>query len=207
VRDRLRFDTGKGIAAKPGALAMSLQTPRRLTEDDVRLLRDAAAGKAAARSKKAPAKATKKQPRKPSEELSGLMQSAFIQIEDGYLDDIRHDPDAVLAAGDFSKTIQSIFSGSFDAPKETLPLLEVLAPFADGNVITRRLAREIKRGADATQLLNELVDAYAVSAINVFGTAIVALALDRPKAVPALALPLREHLAPHADALKRLLRA
>ncbi|MGZ3455711.1 MAG: hypothetical protein ACXVEF_39265 [Polyangiales bacterium] len=209
VKGRLKFDTGKGIDAKPGALGMSLQTPRRLTDDDVRLLREAAAGEAAEPSK-ATKKPAAKEPKKKKtgkipEELSGLMQSAFIEIENEYLDDIRDDPDAVLAAADFSMTIQSIFSGSFDAPKDTLPLLEVLAPFADGKVITHRLAPEIKKGADATQLLNELVDAYAISAINVFGTAILALALDRPKDVPAVALPFREHLTPHAAALKELL--
>jgi hypothetical protein len=35
---RLRFATGKGIQAKPGALGMSLQTPRLLTDDDLALL-------------------------------------------------------------------------------------------------------------------------------------------------------------------------
>lgn len=38
---KLRFSTGKGIAAKPGALGMSLQTPRILTDEDVALLRGA----------------------------------------------------------------------------------------------------------------------------------------------------------------------
>ncbi|MDX9720310.1 MAG: hypothetical protein RBU37_06165 [Myxococcota bacterium] len=39
----LRFNTGKGVSAKPGALAMSLQTPRLLTDADVALLDSAAA--------------------------------------------------------------------------------------------------------------------------------------------------------------------
>lgn len=39
----LRFSTGKGVTAAPGKLAMSLQTPRSLTEDDEALLRAAAA--------------------------------------------------------------------------------------------------------------------------------------------------------------------
>jgi len=43
---RLRFESGKGITAARGALGMSLQTPRALSPDDVRLLlpADAAAG-------------------------------------------------------------------------------------------------------------------------------------------------------------------
>ncbi|MGZ3416886.1 MAG: TIGR02996 domain-containing protein [Polyangiales bacterium] len=41
LKDRLRFSSGNGITAKPGALGMSLQTPRELTEADVVLLRSA----------------------------------------------------------------------------------------------------------------------------------------------------------------------
>lgn len=47
LKDKLKFVSGAGITARPGALGMSLQTPRRLSDDDVRLLR-AAAGLAAA---------------------------------------------------------------------------------------------------------------------------------------------------------------
>ncbi len=43
IRDQLRFSTGAGIQAKKGALGMSLQTPRRLTDADVALLRGGAA--------------------------------------------------------------------------------------------------------------------------------------------------------------------
>jgi hypothetical protein len=38
LRATLRFSTGKGLSPKAGALAMSLQTPRTLTDDDARLL-------------------------------------------------------------------------------------------------------------------------------------------------------------------------
>jgi len=44
---RLRFSTGKGISAKPGALGMSLQTPRTLTDEDEALLRGTTGGVAA----------------------------------------------------------------------------------------------------------------------------------------------------------------
>ncbi len=43
LKKKLKFQSGKGIEAKPGALGMSLQTPRGLTAEDVRLLREAAA--------------------------------------------------------------------------------------------------------------------------------------------------------------------
>ena len=52
--DKLRFTTGKGITAKPGALGMSLQTPRSLTEEDAGLLRAAAGGGAPAAKASAP---------------------------------------------------------------------------------------------------------------------------------------------------------
>jgi uncharacterized protein (TIGR02996 family) len=54
--DKLRFTTGKGITTKPGALGMSLQTPRSLTEEDAALLR-AAAGQS--EEAKAPSPAAK----------------------------------------------------------------------------------------------------------------------------------------------------
>jgi hypothetical protein len=46
LRERLRFASGRGLTAAPGALGMALQTPRPLTPEDVALL-DAAAGGAA----------------------------------------------------------------------------------------------------------------------------------------------------------------
>lgn len=44
LKDKLKFDSGNGIQAKPGALGMSLQTPRVLTDADVALLRAATGG-------------------------------------------------------------------------------------------------------------------------------------------------------------------
>lgn len=71
IKDQLVFTTGTGIQAKPGALGMSLQTPRALTSDDEALLRStvgAGATKAApttartrSKSKAAPAARTKPQ--------------------------------------------------------------------------------------------------------------------------------------------------
>ncbi len=54
LRGQLAFSTGAGIKAKPGALGMSLQTPRVLTADDVALFRAAtkSGGKPAASLKR-----------------------------------------------------------------------------------------------------------------------------------------------------------
>ncbi len=41
--EKFVFETGAGLKAKPGALGMALQSPRKLTEEDVKLLRKAAA--------------------------------------------------------------------------------------------------------------------------------------------------------------------
>lgn len=46
LRPRIKFESGAGITMKPGALGMSLQTPRALTADDVALLDAAATGTA-----------------------------------------------------------------------------------------------------------------------------------------------------------------
>jgi hypothetical protein len=57
LKDRIKFANGAGITAKPGALGMSLQTPRVLSEEDVALLR-AASGGAAPAGARAPAAAS-----------------------------------------------------------------------------------------------------------------------------------------------------
>ena len=44
IKSEIQFASGVGIKAKPGALGMSLQTPRPLTEGDVALLLGAASG-------------------------------------------------------------------------------------------------------------------------------------------------------------------
>jgi uncharacterized protein (TIGR02996 family) len=58
LRGEIKFATGKGITAKPGALGMSLQTPRALAADDVVLLAKAAG--AAPESEPTPNKKPKK---------------------------------------------------------------------------------------------------------------------------------------------------
>ncbi len=67
LKDKLKFDSGNGIQAKAGALGMSLQTPRVLTDGDVALLR-AAVGGGASKPEAAPAAATTKssEPKKAS---------------------------------------------------------------------------------------------------------------------------------------------
>ncbi len=53
---RLAFENGKGLSAKAGALAMSLQTPRTLAEADVELLRGAGGNGASGTAKASAAK-------------------------------------------------------------------------------------------------------------------------------------------------------
>jgi uncharacterized protein (TIGR02996 family) len=67
LKTKLMFATGTGITAKPGALGMSLQTPRQLTDGDVALLRSPAGGKAPKAA--APAKAVP--PAKPAKPAKG----------------------------------------------------------------------------------------------------------------------------------------
>lgn len=55
LKSKLKFESGKGISAAPGALGMSLQTPRALTANDVALLDGAAGATPAASVDEAPA--------------------------------------------------------------------------------------------------------------------------------------------------------
>lgn len=54
IMSALRFESGKGIAAKPGALGMSLQTPRVLLPEDAERLMRAASADAPAGRERAP---------------------------------------------------------------------------------------------------------------------------------------------------------
>ena len=47
IKDRLKFESGKGLGGGKGSLAMSLQTPRALTKEDAALLLSAAPVRAA----------------------------------------------------------------------------------------------------------------------------------------------------------------
>jgi uncharacterized protein (TIGR02996 family) len=67
AKAKLRFANGKGIQAKPGALGMSLQTPRTLTDEDVGLLGGKAVPAAApAKQAKAAKVAAPKAEKKPA---------------------------------------------------------------------------------------------------------------------------------------------
>ena len=207
LRDKLRFETGAGLSTRVGALAMSLQTPRALTKDAVTLLRSATKRP---KPDAAPPAHAKPKAAKPAARTGGtlplLIAAALSQIEDEYLDRARQNPAKLIARGDFSTTVQSVLSGSIDTPKRALAILDELAPFARGSTIVRRLHAEAKKN-DATvlSLLNELVDGFAVSTIDVMGAALVAMASGNPDAIPASAVPYEKALAPHAARLRKTL--
>jgi hypothetical protein len=64
AKSKLKFTSGTGITAKPGALGMSLQTPRALTADDEALLRGGKAAPAKSKKTSAKPKAAKKASKK-----------------------------------------------------------------------------------------------------------------------------------------------
>jgi hypothetical protein len=185
-------------------LASTLRTPRALTREQTELLRAAADGTIVAKTN-----GTKKHARLASPEgrigLKLLIEAAGTQIEDEYLDDLREKPAKLIARGKFSDTVQSIFSGAFDSTADTLPLLRELAPLADGKKVLARLERELKKGNDATSLANELVDAFAVSALDALATAIAALATGRDAMVPAAVRPFVPRLAKQVARIERAL--
>lgn len=217
LRSKLKFEGGGGINAKPGALGMSLQTPRRLTPNDVALLQGAIGGKVpkaqaepkakakAAAPAKAPAKA-KAQGKKLTETMAMLADAALGEIESEYLDAIAKNADAAIAKGKFSMTVQSIMSGSIESAPETLPYLTELAPLVTGPTLVERLKNEAEdEDATAVSILNELVDAFCVCAIDKLGTALVALATERPEKVPPEVAPYAGDLAERARRLRAML--
>ena len=90
---KLKFSTGNGITAKPGALAMSLQTPRTLTDEDVQLLR-AAAGSKGQKKSAAEKPAKKSVAEKPAKSASSTKAAAF---DLGAIADALEDDDASAA--------------------------------------------------------------------------------------------------------------
>lgn len=122
-----------------------------------------------------------------------------------YLDDLRSKPDKTIAGGTFSETVQSIFAGAFEDPADALPLLRDLAPFADGAKKLSRLEAALKKGDVEIDATDELLDAFAVSTLDAFATAIAALATGRDASVPVSVKPLVPHLAQQVTRIKQAL--
>ncbi len=105
IKTALRFANGKGVPTEPGKLAMSLQTPRALTDDDVKLLRGLLAGAVAdAPSPKVePAKKpeAKRPPPKKPEAAPKPAAPAPTNIPKGWIGDA----DQALRGGDGKKAL------------------------------------------------------------------------------------------------------
>ena len=209
---------------EPGKLAMSLQTPRALTPHDARLLVHAAneahtkytrkkvfnvtfpkwlledAAKAGAPpAPPKPAKPAKPAPPKPAKKKPQAMSLSEILVE-GALAQIEEvagtaKPAKLLAEpkrkkglrGNFTETVQSVFGGSELGEARRL-LSKELAPFVDGPALGLALAEV---GDDVP---SDLVDQFAIKAIDDLARALVALALDRPGDVPATCIGFRDEL-------------
>lgn len=139
--------------------------------------------------------------------IRGLVEAAREEIVNEYLDDLQSDPDALIAGGVFSLTIQSVFSGMYKTTVETLEVLREIAPYVEGPSVVHRLGILTRQDASAVDVANELVDAFAVSAIDTFGTALAALATDQPDRVPERAKPALSVLVKEAAAIKKELRS
>jgi hypothetical protein len=205
LKAKIRFASGTGMSAKAGALGMSLQTPRELAPGDVKLLRaklpKGAAAKSAAKkptaATPAPKAAAAKGPAGAAQIMDAgqaLMDGAIAQLGE-VIDDAKDDPNAYLRApkwkpsyvlrGLFTESVQSIYSGAIDAKEACRMLGEELAPFVDGAalaMVLRACADEVK---DADDLYGEIVDHFAIRAVDDLARGLLALALDRPNEVPA----------------------
>ena len=85
AKAKLEFTTGAGITAKPGALGMSLQTPRALTDDDATLLRGG--GKAPKAAPATSSKTTAKSKSKPTK-TKAAKQASKVSSDDNEAGDI-----------------------------------------------------------------------------------------------------------------------
>lgn len=106
IKAKLKFENGKGVPTEPGKLAMSLQTPRALSDADVKLLRGLLSGDVVAEAppapkpepekpKPAPKKPEAKKPAKPAP------APASVDVPKGWV----ADADKALRAGDAKKAL------------------------------------------------------------------------------------------------------
>lgn len=202
-----------GLPAK-GPVTKEQQAPRALNDEVVRILRALGMRKKIAitaaeligKSNEIAKPKTAADPRamKLTPVVRQLIEAAGQELVNEYLDELDDDAEAAVSEGDFGARVQSVFNGAFEKPSEAVPILSELAPFADGAVISSRIGPLLgKRDADVLALAGELADAFAVSALNVLGTAIAALATDQPDRVPPAAQPLVPHLKTQVAKVRR----
>jgi uncharacterized protein (TIGR02996 family) len=150
----LRFESGKGLTARPGALAMSLQTPRTLSDRDVTLLRSAVGG-APPKPKPVtakPAKPTKTTQTTPPAQIAvgqGDLARAQAQLAAG---DVTGALDALLAA--WAVTKAAAIADLIDALGEHVA--RALPPIATGKKQLDSAWRDVGdqlRPADVPRLL------------------------------------------------------
>ncbi len=101
IKARLRFANGKGVPTEPGKLAMSLQTPRALTDDDVTLLRGLFSGEVVADAPAPKAEAKKPAAKKPAATPKPAPLPAPTEIPKGWIGDA----DQALRGGDGKKAL------------------------------------------------------------------------------------------------------
>jgi hypothetical protein len=127
-----------------------------------------------------------------------LVEGALAQIQE--VVDGGDDPSKMLGEpkrkkglrGRFTETVQSIFAGNEPAELRRL-LRDDLAPFVDGPALALALAEV---GDD---IHGDLVDRFAIRAIDDLARALVALALARPDDVPATCRPFGRALDGYVD--------
>lgn len=205
------------IASRPSTLVIadisrlrkaigSLETPHVIGEDVARRLRAAASYKPGARRTPTSTKPPMRSARI-SATIRALIEVAREELVDEYLGRLRSNPDELLEHGVFSLTVQSVFSGMYKTTAETLVVLREIAPYVEGPGVVHRLGILARRDVTPVQIANELVDAFAISAIDTFGTALAAIALDQVDRVPRRAQPLLPALMKHAASIKKALRS
>ena len=159
------------------------------------------------KQKKQSAPATKKkQSKKDAATLPELIvECALAQIEEE-LDGIQDDPAPYLKKpkwkgslrGAFTQSVQGVFAGALDAKEGKRLLAEDLAPFVDGP--SMKIAKAAAKGD-----FEELVDQFAIRAIDELSRGMVALALERPDDVPACCAPYANAMENYVEQVQELL--
>lgn len=116
-------------------------------------------------------------------------------------------PEPGKTRGFFTTNVQSIFAGAVDAEEARRLLAEDLAPFAPPKEVARAVRRAEKSASDLDDVLGEVVDQFAIRAIEQLSRGMVAVALARPKDVPRSCAPFGALLDDYAQAVRALLDA
>jgi hypothetical protein len=154
---------------------------------------------------KNPAPAKKKSKKDAATLPELIVECALAQIEEE-IGGLQDDPAPYLKApkwkgslrGAFTESVQGVFAGALEPKEARRMLAKELAPFVDGP--SMKIAKAAAKGD-----FEELVDQFAIRAIDELARGLVALALQRPDFVPACCAPYANAMEGYVEQVQELL--